>query len=64
MSKRKPMRPRLEIRDSSMVSGSVDSNGEISVFIVHDVMGLRDAKRLHAFLGKAIAYLAARKERR
>jgi hypothetical protein len=67
---RKAMAPRLERASRSRIHASV--NADLNVVLVHKERGLEggyvslglersDAKRLYAFLGKAIAYLEVRK---
>lgn len=66
-------RPRLEVRRGSSMSGYVNSDDSqppsldrvqirIGSYVIR--WSLKDAKRLHAFLGKAIAYLETRKPTR
>lgn len=59
----RPSRPRLEIRKNSEVAAIVADNNVIYVDTPGESRGinftLKDARRLHQFLGKAIAYLSA-----
>lgn len=67
---RKPSRPRLEVTTRSNIASRWSSVGLKLCFWVTPAdrvdetpaIGLADMKRLHAFLGKAIAYLESQRK--
>ncbi len=68
MSPRKPSRPRLELSASSAISGQINEPCErysVTVFGNGSSgigLSLKDAKRLNAFLTKAIDYLESKRK--